>query len=164
MPASVTLCTPTMRAGLENVLRRYGLRIELITGTDPIPGSYWGDSEAGLVGDALYVREDTPLHSALHEACHYICMDDVRRAELHTDAGGDDVEESAVCYLQGLLADEIGGYDRVSLFTDMDLWGYSFRLGSARAWFDEDADDARDWLLSHRLVDGDMHATWRLRR
>ena len=31
------------------------------------PGSYWGDSEAGLRGNALYVRADTPLHSLLHE-------------------------------------------------------------------------------------------------
>jgi hypothetical protein len=23
------------------------------------------------VGDGLYLRDDTPLHSALHEACHY---------------------------------------------------------------------------------------------
>ena len=27
----------------------------------------------------------------------------------------------------------------------MDAWGYSFRLGSARAWFEHDAEDARQW-------------------
>ena len=27
-------------------------------------------------------------------------------------------------------------------------WGYSFRLGSAAAWFAEDAEDARDWLIA----------------
>ena len=29
------------------------------------------------------------------------------------------------------------------LMADMDAWGYSFRLGSARAWFENDAEDAR---------------------
>jgi len=28
----------------------------------------------------------------------------------------------------------------------MDAWGYSFRLGSARAWFENDAEDAIGWL------------------
>jgi hypothetical protein len=29
---------------------------------------------------------------------------------------------------------------------DMDAWGYSFRLGSTRAWFEADAEDAREFL------------------
>ena len=117
-----------------------------------IPGSYWGDSEAGLVGDLLYVRADTPLHSALHEACHWLCMDAARRAGLHTDAGGDDIEECAVCYLQILLADRLPGVGRSRLMRDMDAWGYSFRLGSVGAWFEHDADDARDWLRERGLL------------
>jgi len=35
----------------------------------------------------------------------------------------------------------------------MDAWGYTFRLGSARAWFERDAQDARQWLLTHRIID-----------
>jgi hypothetical protein len=35
----------------------------------------------------------------------------------------------------------------------MDEWGYSFRLGSTRAWFEQDAEDARLWLLDHGIVD-----------
>jgi len=34
----------------------------------------------------------------------------------------------------------------------MDAWGYSFRLGSTRAWFEEDAADARDWLVRHGIL------------
>jgi len=63
------------------------------------------------------------------------------------------MEENAVCYLQGLLADALPGYDRQRLFADMDAWGYTFRLGSASAWFDRDADDARCWLLNHLIID-----------
>lgn len=129
----------------------------------PIPGSYFGESEAGLIGNQLYVRADTPLHSALHEACHFICMDDARRAVLHTDAGGEYAEEDAVCYLQILLADEIPGFGRNRMFADMDTWGYTFRLGSARAWFEQDATDARDWLIHHGLIDGLERPTWTLR-
>ena len=29
---------------------------------------------------------------------------------------------------------------------DMDAWGYTFRLGSAHAWFEHDAEDAREFL------------------
>jgi hypothetical protein len=140
-------------------------RIEIHEGGDatPIPGSYWGESEAGLVGNRLYLRADTPLHSALHEACHCICMDEARRADLHTDAGGDFAEEDAVCYLQILLADWIPGCGRVRMFADMDAWGYTFRLGSARAWFEQDAQDARDWLVRHGLIDAREQPTWTLR-
>ena len=102
----------------DSVLADYCLSIEQVAGDAAIPGSYWGDSEAGLIGSPLFVRTDTPLHTALHEACHYICMDDSRRESLHTDAAGDVSEENAVCYLQAVLADRIPGYDKHTRFTD----------------------------------------------
>src|SRR5258706_16331361 len=77
---------------LEDLLRPYGLEVEW-SGAAKIPGSYWGEDEAGLIGNRLVLRADTPVHSALHEACHFICADSGRRAVLHTDAGGNDLEE-----------------------------------------------------------------------
>lgn len=142
-----------MRTPLTRLLGPYGLQIKEVSPKAAIPGSFWGAPEAGLVGRILHLRADTPVHSALHEACHFICMDDGRRRALDTDAGGDIPEENAVCYLQALLADRLSGYDRRRLFVDMDTWGYRFRLGSAAAWFDSDATDARDWLLRHELID-----------
>ena len=139
-------------ARLQEVLRPYGLELVTVPDREAIPGSFWGDSEAGLIGDRLYVRPDTPLHSALHEACHYICMDAQRRNGLHTDAGGGYDEENGVCYLQILLADQLPGIGRDGLMRDMDAWGYSFRLGSSRAWFEQDAEDARAWLQGHGLL------------
>ncbi|WP_370307655.1 hypothetical protein [Sinimarinibacterium flocculans] len=124
---------------------------------DDIPGSYWGAPEAGLIGNNLYARRDTPIHSILHTACHWLCMNEERRAAAHTNAGGDDVEEVAVCYLQCLLADELPGYSRRQAFVDMDLWEYSFRLGSAKAWFEADAEDAQAWLVERDLVALDEH-------
>ncbi len=95
------------RVELALVLHHYGLTLTLIAPHEEIPGSFWGDSEAGLKGDTLYARLDTPVHSVLHEASHYVCMTPERRAGLERDAGGDDPEESAVCYLQILLADAL---------------------------------------------------------
>jgi hypothetical protein len=46
---------------------------------------------------------------------------------------------------------------------DMDTWGYSFRLGSAQAWFEQDAQDALQWLLHHRILDNAQIPRWRLR-
>lgn len=72
---------------LEALLRARGLAVAWLAPQADIPGTYWGDSEAGLIDDRLHVRADTPVHSALHEACHWLCMDASRRAGLHTDAG-----------------------------------------------------------------------------
>lgn len=138
---------------LRALLARYGLVLEQVPHGRDIPGSYWGDEEAGLIGRRLLARRDTPVHSILHEACHFICMDPQRRDDLHTDAGGDDLEECAVCYLQIALAAALPGLGAARMLTDMDCWGYSFRLGSARAWFETDAEDARAWLLERGLLD-----------
>lgn len=137
---------------LRALLLPRGLDLVEVNAGDAIPGSYWGESEAGLIGSRLYLRADTPVHSALHEACHYLCMDPARRAALHTDAGGTDTEENAVCYLQCLLADQLAGYSRARCFVDMDAWGYSFILGSAQAWFERDSDDAQAWLRGAGLM------------
>lgn len=162
-PGPVLCCGRTDSRALAGLLARYGLRPIRVADDRPIPGSYWGDSEAGLIGDRLYLRADTPVHSALHEAGHYVCMDGARRDGLDTDAGGDYDEENGVCYLQILLADRLPGVGRDRLMADMDTWGYTFRFGSARAWFEGDAEDARDWLLGHGLIDADDRPTWRLR-
>jgi hypothetical protein len=79
-------------------------------------------------------------------------MDDERRADLDTDAGGDFEEENAVCYLQILLADHIPGFGRGRCMDDMDTWGYTFRLGSAKQWFEQDAEDAQQWLEERDLL------------
>ena len=146
--------------GLQEVaglLAVYGLVCEQVADGAAIPGSFWGDSEAGLIANRLLVRADTPIHSLLHEACHYVCMTPERREGVHTDAGGDYDEENAVCYLQLILA------GRERMMQDMDAWGYSFRLGSARAWFERDAADAFQWLLTHGLLDALGQPTWMLR-
>jgi hypothetical protein len=141
------------RRALRRLLRAYGLDLRLVTEAAPIPGSYWGESEAGLQGKVLLARLDTPLHSILHEAAHYICMTPQRRVNLNRDAGGDDAEEGAVCYLQVLMAAALAVIAGEQIYDDMDRWGYSFRLGTARAWFEQDAADARSWLHERGLID-----------
>jgi hypothetical protein len=150
--------------GLGQMLGRTGLEVVAVPGAEQIPGSHWGEPEAGLIGNRLFVRQDTPLHSALHEACHYICMTEARRQRLHTDAGGDDAEENAVCYLQIRIAEQLPGVGAERLCRDMDAWGYSFRLGSAWAWYRHDAEDARALLLDWGLITPDGTPTWRCRR
>ena len=152
------------RAALIRLLSRYGLELRVWPDHQPIPGSYWGEEEAGLKANVLHARLDTPMHSMLHEACHYICMSPERRVGLDRDAGGDDPEECAVCYLQLLLADALPGVGRARAYADMDAWGYSFRLGSVQQWFEQDALDARQWLLGEGIIDGEERLTGRLRQ
>ena len=151
------------RGEVDALAARYRMRVVELARGEEIPGSYWGETEAGLVGDVLYVRADTPAHSALHELCHYVCMDDERRSRLATDAGGSDDEECGVCYLEVLLADQLRGFGRARCLADMDAWGYSFREGSALAWWAGDARFAREWLLAHALIDAADRPTFTLR-
>ena len=134
------------------LLADHGLELVQVADDAPIPGSYWGEPEAGVIASRVYARADTPVHSLLHEACHLLVADPARRAAIHTDASDSLEEEDATCYLQSVLADGLPGFGRARAFTDMDAWGYSFRLGSARAWFEHDAEDARTFLQVRGLL------------
>ena len=152
------------RAAIDRLLLRYDLELVEQPSGAAISGSFWGDSEAGIIGRTVYVRPDTPIHSMLHEASHVICMTEDRRMGLDRDAGGDDLEESAVCYLQVVLADYIEGVGRARLMRDMDAWGYSFRLGNTRDWFQSDAEDALEFLNNHGLLNAEGEPTFQLRQ
>ncbi len=130
------LTVATIPAGaIRLLLDRFALNFAVQAKDAPIRGSFWGGCEAGIVGQTVYARKDTPIHSVLHEGSHIICMTKKRRERLFRDAGSDDLEEAAVCYLQILLADDLPGAGRVRIMRDMDAWGYSFRLGSTADWF-----------------------------
>lgn len=156
----VLLVNAIDQAEPETLLGRYGLELKSVTRGEIIPGSFWGEPEAGLIGARIYVRLDTPLHSLLHEAAHFICMTALRRRSLDTDAGGDDAEENAVCYLQILLAGLLPNVGRERMCRDMDEWGYTFRLGSSGLWFAADAQDARHWLIRHGIIDAQSRVTY----
>lgn len=160
----VLLCSEIDITQLEKLLERYGMTVQCVVAEEQIPGSFWQPPEAGLVGNTLYIRDDTPVHSALHEACHFICMDRQRRIHLDTDAGGGYEEENGVCYLQVLLSEHITEMGRERMFSDMDAWGYSFRLGSSKAWFQQDAEDTLTWLQQYGLVDNSGQPAWKLRQ
>ena len=136
---------------VRDLLDRHGLQLELVADDMPIPGSYWGDPEAGVIGSSVFARGDTPVHSLLHEACHLIVLPLERRLLVHTNATDSVAEEDATCYLQIVLAEALPGVGSSRLMQDMDAWGYTFRLGSARAWFEADAADAREWLSLRAL-------------
>ena len=133
------------------LLARHGLTLRRVDAGAPIPGSYWGEPEAGVIGATVYARIDTPLHSLLHEACHLIVAGPERRGAIHTDASDSQAEEDACCFLQIVLGAMLPGVGGARIMDDMDRWGYTFRLGSARAWFERDAADARAWLAARGL-------------
>ena len=145
-PSRVLTLTDIGWAAPAALLARFGLELIEVEPGEAIPGSYWGDAEAGIIGSRVFARADTPVHSLLHEAGHLMVMPPARRAAVHTDAADTQHDEDAVCYLQLLLAEELPGFGRERAFADMDAWGYTFRLGSARAWFENDADDAAAYL------------------
>jgi hypothetical protein len=140
------------RGAVDALLAHYGLSLALVAEGAAIPGSFWGDDEAGIIGMTVYARADTPVHSVLHEAGHLIVLPPERRSQVHTDATDSVEEEDAVCYLQIVLGDRLPGVGRARIMADMDAWGYSFRLGSARAWFEHDAENARSWLAERGLL------------
>ncbi len=139
-------------ADVAALLSRYDLQLQFVEDNAPIPGSYWGEPEAGIIGKLVYARADTPVHSLLHEAAHLIVLDPARRACVHTDATDSIEEEDAVCVLQALLGDALDGVSASRILADMDAWGYTFRLGSANAYVQADAESAWLWLLERGLV------------
>ena len=159
----VLSCAELAPESITALAARYGVEAVVVASDAEIPGSFWGAPEAGLVGDRIYFRADTPAHSLLHELAHVVCMDPARRGELDTDAGGDDLEECAVCYLEVLLADELPPFDHGRCLADMDAWGYSFREGRAATWFRGDGREARDWLEGRGLIDAAGQPTYRRR-
>lgn len=134
------------------LLAEHDLHLHRVADGAPIPGSYWGEPEAGIIGSDVYVRDDTPVHSMLHEACHLIVLPPERRALVHTDATDSVPEEDATCYLQIVLAGRLPGVGSAQLMADMDAWGYTYRLGSTKAWFEQDAEDAKAWLVERGLL------------
>ncbi|MGH8051182.1 MAG: hypothetical protein ACRERV_13280 [Methylococcales bacterium] len=134
------------------LLARYRLELVQLENDRAIPGSFWGECEAGVIGNIVYARLDTPVHSLLHEAGHLIVLPEHKRAEIHTDATDSVAEEDAVCVLQALLGDELPGVGRERIWADMDEWGYTFRLGSAKAYFENDAQDAFAFLIARELI------------
>lgn len=160
---SILNCSDIELSQLQQLLNKYDINVHLVETSQKIPGSWFGEPEAGIIENNLYIRNDTPVHSALHESCHYICMSPERRSTLHTNAGGGYDEENAVCFLSILLSDFINGFGRERMFSDMDEWGYTFRLGSSKAWFEEDAEDARLWLEKHKLIDSQARPVWNIR-
>lgn len=159
-PTNVLNCDQQRQIQLATLLKPYGMEIQYVADNETIKGSFFGEREAGLIGNKLLLRYDTPVHSALHEAGHYICMDPQRRSKLDTDAEGNYNEENGVCYLQILLANHLPDVGRDRMMIDMDRWGYTFRLGSAKAWFEQDAEDAKQWLIKHQIIDINQNPTW----
>jgi hypothetical protein len=150
-------------ASVKDLLNNYGIEVICLDTDNDIPYSFWGHPEAGRLGSKLYIRGDTPIHSVLHEACHFICMPAEQRFAEEVDAKGSAHEENATCYLQIILAEHISGYSRNQILKDMDDWGYSFRLGSARNWFIKDAEDAHEWLINEHIINSLGEPTWNLR-
>jgi len=141
-------------AASRELLGRHGLHLVEVADGEAIPGSYWGEDEAGLIGLTVYARPDTPVHSLLHEASHLLVMPAERRATVHTNATDSIEEEDATCYLQIVLAAALPGVGSGRLMQDMDTWGYTFRLGSTRAWFEEDAREAMAYVDRLGLLGG----------
>ncbi len=138
------------------LLARYRLKLIKVEDDHAIPGSFWGECEAGVIGHTVYARLDTPVHSLLHEAGHLIVLPEEKRNEVHTDATDSVAEEDAVCVLQSILGDELPGVGRERIWTDMDEWGYTFRLGSAKAYFKSDASEAFAFLMACGLINAEQ--------
>lgn len=149
---------------IQPIFSQYGMQLNALRDKAEIPFSFWGAPEAGRQKNQLYIRNDTPMHSLLHESCHYVCMPQTGRISDSPDAAGSTAEENATCYLQILISDHIARFSRTQQMQDMDNWGYSFRLGSASAWFHQDAEDAKKWLAFHEIIDAHDQISWKLRK
>lgn len=133
------------------LLARYGLRLHRVESDAAIPGSFWGEPEAGIIGCDVYVRDDTPVHSLLHEAGHLIVLpaENALRCIPTRPIRWKKKTPPVTCrscWPSNCLV------WAARLMADMDSWGYTYRLGSTRAWFEQDAENARSWLDARGLL------------
>jgi hypothetical protein len=163
MSVVLTLNTPQLQKSSVALLRAYGLNLIWVEKGLPIPFSYFGAPEAGIYKNNIFARQDTPLHSLLHESSHVICMESDRRVRLASDANGDFIEENCVLFLQIILAKQLGLSEN-DICQDMDSWGYSFRLGSALAWYKNDANECMEQLITWGILDHNRLPTYLMRR
>lgn len=156
----------TSPEAIRPLLDKYHLGLTVVEKGSDIPHSFWGAPEAGRLQSELFAREDTPLHSIMHELAHYVCMTNLQRNSGAIDAGGSALIEDACCYLQILWSDAYGPtkFNKHIHLHDMDQWGYSFRLGSATRWFYADSDDARNWLFQNNIINHLNEPTWEMRQ
>src|SRR5690625_7793131 len=54
----------------EKLLQRYGLNLQAVAEGQPIPGTFWGEPEAGIIANRQHARPDTPVKYRHHEASH----------------------------------------------------------------------------------------------
>ncbi|HEU4813090.1 MAG TPA: hypothetical protein VFS99_02545, partial [Xanthomonadaceae bacterium] len=47
------------------LLASYGIALARVPDGASIPGSFWGEPEAGIIGCTVHARGDTPVHSLL---------------------------------------------------------------------------------------------------
>ena len=67
LDSGVTLIADLREAEIRDLLSAYGARLVMMPCGRDIPGSYWGDSEAGLIESDVFVRTDTPAHRKILE-------------------------------------------------------------------------------------------------
>ena len=75
------------------LLGKFKLSVDLMPDDATINGSYWGEPEAGIVGNRVLVRRDTPVHSLLHETCHIVCMTPERRQRFKGDGNAEEIQD-----------------------------------------------------------------------
>ncbi|MDB6163306.1 MAG: hypothetical protein JWL98_738, partial [Xanthomonadaceae bacterium] len=46
-------------ADVTALLARYDLQLQVVPDGGPIPGSYWGEPEAGIISNVVHARADT---------------------------------------------------------------------------------------------------------
>ena len=107
-----------------------------------------------MIGATVYARADTPVHSLLHEAGHLIVLPPERRAARAYRRHRFGRRRRRGLRAAGRCsATRCRASAATRVLADMDAWGYTFRLGSARAYVEHDAADAWRWLREHGLVD-----------
>ena len=133
------------------LLARYGLAARARRRRRADPRQLLGRTRSRPDRPRVHARDDTPVHSLLHEAAHLIVLppERARRAYRRHRFG-----RGRRRRLRAAVAARRRPARRRprALMADMDAWGYTFRLGSARAYFERDAEDAGPGCSARGLV------------
>jgi len=140
-------------------LDRYGLSLHLVAPDEVIPARI-GASARRADGIQIFARLDTAGAFGAARGRPFYLHDAGTARRLGYRCRRRSCGRECVCYLQIILAQSLPNVGRERMCRDMDEWAIRSGWEAPRSGSIQDAEDARDWLMRHGVLDSQSRPTY----